>query len=43
MNLTTGWVCAEPREMDPCCIPANSQLFISLWNKGTFEIIEMNK
>ena len=34
MNLTTGWVCAEPREMGPYCIPANSQLFISLWNKG---------
>lgn len=33
-NMTTGWVCAEPREMDPYCIPANSQLFVSLWNKG---------
>lgn len=31
---TTGWVCAEPREMDPFCIPAASQLYVSLWSKG---------
>ena len=32
--LITGWVCAEPREMDPLCVPSDSQLFVSLWNKG---------
>ena len=31
---TTGWICAEPREMDPFCIPAASQLYVSLWSKG---------
>lgn len=33
-SVTTGWICAEPREADPFCIPSNSQLFVSLWNKG---------
>ena len=32
--LITGWVCAEPREMDPLCVPSDSQLLVSLWNKG---------
>ncbi|KNB46852.1 calcium/calmodulin protein kinase [Blastocystis sp. subtype 4] len=32
-SITTGWICAEPREADPFCIPSNSQLFVSLWNK----------
>lgn len=31
---TTGWICAEPREMDPFCIPATSHLYVSLWSKG---------
>lgn len=31
--MATGWVCAEPREMDPLCIPASSQLFVSLWDR----------
>ena len=35
-SITTGWICAEPREADPFCIPSNSQLFVSLWNKGWY-------
>lgn len=31
--MATGWVCAEPRDMDPLCIPASSQLFVSLWDR----------
>ena len=34
---TTGWICAEPREMDPYCIPSTSQLYVSLWSKGRRE------
>ena len=34
-NLSMGWICAEPREGDPNCIPCNTQLFQSLWHKGT--------
>ena len=35
-TMTMGWICAEPREKDPMCIPADAQLFASLWNKGRF-------
>lgn len=31
--MATGWICAEPREMDPFCIPTSSQLYVSLWDK----------
>lgn len=33
-TLSMGWVCAEPRGDDPNCIPSDTKLFQSLWNKG---------
>ncbi|KAK8792918.1 hypothetical protein WA158_005082 [Blastocystis sp. Blastoise] len=29
------WICAEARSMDPLCIPVDSMLFESLWEKNT--------